>query len=161
MKFSFITLLCFNAHITFYILLVYTTLISWLYLFLQGINRAQLTLQELQDLAERQRKQILYNSKELMEKQQQLMKMHQDFRTRLKKPDSPRIHAVSPRSPVEPAPSPRGTKLSPKSPVGKREQDQYAKMLRETYSSVSRMQGRNSLQKEVDVRKFSNVELGT
>lgn len=125
----------------------------------KGINRAQLTLQELQDLAERQRKQILYNSKELMEKQQQLMKMHQDFRTRLKKPDSPRIHAVSPRSPVEPAPSPRGTKLSPKSPVGKREQDQYAKMLRETYSSVSRMQGRNSLQKEVDVRKFSNVEL--
>ena len=51
---------------------------------LQGINRAQLTLQELQSLAERQREQILYNSQELMEKQQQLMKMHHDYRAKLK-----------------------------------------------------------------------------
>ena len=120
-------------------------------------------MQELQDLAERQRKQILYNSKELMEKQQQLMRMHQDFRIRLKlqgepsprPPRSPRLDSTEPASPRIPR-SPK----SPKSPLSKREQDQYARMLRETYQNMGKMQKRTNLQNEIDVRKFSNVELG-
>ena len=110
-------------------------------------------MQELQDLAERQRQQILYNSKELMEKQQQLMKMHHDFRSRIKSQKS--NDSPEPRSPNSPS-SPRPAKLS----GSKRNQDQYARMLRETYQNMGKLQNRSHMQQEIDVKKFNNVELG-
>lgn len=116
---------------------------------MQGINRAQLTLQELQDLAERQRQQILYNSKELMEKQQALMRMHHDFRNRLK---------------IQTSTLPPTSSPAPVSPVDSRksgqEQDQYAKMLRQTYQShMGKLHGMNSAHNDADIQKFNNSEL--
>lgn len=135
---------------------------------IQGINRAQLTLQELQDLTERQREQILYNSQELMEKQQQLMRMHQDYRARLKAQQQAgtksvpktlqaqhtnhQTHAQLPQSPM--------ALRSPRSSKGKgAEADQYAKILRQTYQNMGRIQTKNQLQHNVDVKKFNNIEL--
>lgn len=137
----------------------------------KGINRAQLTLQELQSLAERQREQILYNSQELMEKQQQLMKMHHDYRARLKaqqeanktapkspaaQPDNQASHVRLSVSPVMVHRAPR----TPRSPKGKSaEQDQYAKILRATYQNMGMIQNKNQAQHTLDVKKFNNTEL--
>ena len=145
------------------------------------MGRSQLSIQELQELAERQRKQILYSSKELMDKQQLLMKMHNDFRTRLKiqngidpatkspRPNPPKEARQAPTTAVleKPAasiaetttPSPR-TSPRPAKSSEKREQDQYAKMLRETYNNMGKLQNRGKILKEVDIKKLSNVELG-
>lgn len=145
---------------------------SFFHLF-QGINRAQLTLQELQSLAERQREQILYNSQELMEKQQQLMKMHHDYREKLKKQqaaarqtipkslqaqhDSHTTHAHLPQSPMTPHRAPRSLNKKGKGGV---DQDQYAKMLRATYQNMGRIQNKNQTQHSIDVKQFNNTELG-
>ena len=157
------------------------------------MGRSQLSIQELQELAEKQRKQILYSSKELMDKQQLLMKMHNDFRTRLKIQNgidpatkSPRTNHPkevggvrgAPQAPVAAAgsklekpvagaavvdsgesPSPR-TSPRPVKSGEKREQDQYAKMLRETYNNMGKLQNRGKILKEVDIKKLSNIELG-
>jgi hypothetical protein len=160
------------------------------------MGRSQLSIQELQELAEKQRAQILYSSKELMDKQQLLMKMHNDFRSRLKiqngvdpvtksprppkesrplppapatklnKQPQPTAVAVAPppaAAAVAPAPlpaaaSPRTSPRPPKS-CDKREADQYAKMLRETYNNMGKLQNRGKMTKEVDIKKLSNVEL--
>lgn len=104
-----------------------------------------------------------------MEKQQQLMKMHQDYRARLKSQqtagkktipkslqaqhDAHQPHAHLPQSPMAPR--------SPRSSKGKgAEADQYAKMLRQTYQNMGRIQSKNQLQHNVDVKKFNNIELG-
>ena len=140
------------------------------------MGRAQLTIQELQDLAERQRKQILYSSKELMDKQQQLMRMHNDFRTRLKIQNGV---DVTPKSPMPATERPATERLVmerpavvetnppsdliPPHPVkvpSKRDQDQYARMLRQTYHNMGKLQNRGLLQKELDIKKLNNVELG-
>ncbi|XP_066917513.1 apoptosis-stimulating of p53 protein 1-like isoform X1 [Clytia hemisphaerica] len=133
-----------------------------------GINRAQLTLQELQSLAERQREQILYNSQELMEKQQQLMKMHHDYRAKLKAQqennrsvpkglkahENHTTHTSLPQSPM----APHRTNRSRPSKGGV-DQDQYAKMLRATYQNMGRIQSKNQMQHNLDVKKFNNTEL--
>lgn len=161
-----------------------------------------MSIQELQNLAERQRKQILYSSKELMNKQEQLMRMHNDFRARLKiqngtpktarpsleprqpgqgldRTDRPVIDnrpvkdrpiierpvierpvivpAVPDSSPASPRTSPRPAKVP-----SKRDQDQYARMLRETYNNMGKLQNRGLLIKktESDIKNLNNVELG-
>ena len=103
-----------------------------------------------------------------MEKQQQLMKMHHDYRARIKaqqagQPPIPKRqkakhhthqpHANLPQSPMAPR--------SPRSSKGKgADADQYAKMLRQTYQNMGRIQTKNQLQHNVDIKKFNNIELG-
>ena len=98
-----------------------------------------------------------------MEKQQQLMQMHENFRNRMKvKKDETDSPSGKQQSRTESSSSlPRSPK-SPKSPgsSGNREKDQYAKMLRQAYQNMGRLQQRNHIQTEVDIKKFNNIELG-
>lgn len=106
-----------------------------------------------------------------MEKQQQLMKMHHDYREKLKKQqeanrsipkglkaqhDTHTTHTHLPQSPMTPHRSPRSSKPS----KGGVDQDQYAKMLRATYQNMGRIQNKNQMQHSIDVKKFNNTELG-
>ena len=133
-------------------------------LFLKSFQRVQMTLQEVQDLADRQRQQILYNSQEIMEKQKQLMRMHTDFKTRFKiqngsqSPSDTPIVGASPKQ-VR-MPSPQSGSQSPIIPSNKPEKEQYARMLRQTYQNMGKMQNRNQLQQDLNIKKFSNIELG-
>ncbi|XP_065656588.1 apoptotic enhancer 1 protein isoform X2 [Hydra vulgaris] len=134
----------------------------------QGFQRAQLTLQEVQDLADRQRQQILYNSQEIMEKQKQLMRMHTDFKTRFKIQNGSQSMSedMIPTGPSAPGSkqarisSPQSTTLSPSTPEIKPEKEQYARMLRQTYQNMGKMQNRNQLLHDLNIKKFTNIELG-
>ena len=101
-----------------------------------------------------------------MEKQQQLMQMHENFRNRMKvKKDETDSPSGKQQSRTESSSSlPRSPK-TPKSPKslggsGNREKDQYAKMLRQAYQNMGRLQQRNHMLTEVDIKKFNNIELG-
>ena len=92
-----------------------------------------MTLQELQELAERQRQQILKNNQELIAKQQKLMEMQSGVR--------------------------KASIGSPGRAAGN--QDAYASKLRETYQNhLERLREMKLVQDEVESQKFSNIELG-
>ena len=93
-----------------------------------------MTLQQLQNMADKQRQQILRNNQELVQKQQRLMDMQSGMR----------------RSNVS---AQAANKTSA--------HDTYADKLRLTYQNhLSRLRTLNSIKGEADSQKFNNVELG-
>jgi len=103
-----------------------------------------------------------------MEKQQQLMKMHHDYRARLKMqqdanrtvPKSLQAQQNNHSTHAHLPQSPKVSRQARKSKGGV-DQDQYAKMLRATYQNMGMIQNKNKMQHNIDVKKFSNTELST
>eukprot|EP00794_Sanderia_malayensis_P017311 gene17311-19044_t len=95
----------------------------------------QMTLQQLQKMAEKQRQQIRRNNQDLITKQQRLKEM----KAGLKK-------------------APQGTQAG--SSAKPNQSDGYASKLRETYQNhLGRLREMRLVQDEVDSQKFDNVEL--
>lgn len=94
----------------------------------------QMTLPQLQKMADKQRQQILRNNQELIQKQQRLMEMQSGMRR------------GNLSSQASPKPNPN---------------DKYAAKLRETYQNhLSRLRTLNNIKNETELQKFNNIEIG-